>query len=218
MVDTEHSVLLLVDIQPDFMPGGALAVDGGDRILEPLYHLMESSLFKHYVATQDWHPTGHISFASSHPGRKPMEEISLYGHAQTLWPDHCVQGSLGARLHPDLRWDRVNAIVRKGNDPKVDSYSGFRNNWNADGERPPTGLGGFLKERELQTVFIAGLARDVCVRYSALDAADTGFETYLLWDLSRPVDSSTDDAVRKELVEKGVHVIQSAQLQAQFRQ
>lgn len=218
MIGREYSVLLLVDIQPDFMPGGALAVDEGDTILGPVHELMQSSLFKDCVATQDWHPASHISFASSHPGHAPMDEISLYGHRQTLWPDHCVQGSSGARLHPDLPWDRLNAIVRKGNDPKVDSYSGFRNNWNADGERPPTGLGGFLKERGLRTVFIAGLARDVCVRFSAVDAANAGFETYLLWDLSRPVDKHSDEAVRKELGDKGVKVIESAQLEALFGQ
>jgi nicotinamidase/pyrazinamidase len=218
MADKENSVLLLVDIQQDFLPGGALGVDEGDQILQPVHQLMESFFFKHYVATQDWHPPGHISFASSHPGHQPFDEISLYGHPQTLWPDHCVQGSSGARLQPDLPWDRVAAIVRKGTDPKVDSYSGFRNNWNADGERPPTGLGGFLKERGLHTVVIAGLARDVCVRFSAVDAVEAGFDTYLLWDLCRPVDKESDDAVRQELSDKGVKIIESSQLEEIFAQ
>lgn len=218
MIDKEHSVLLLVDIQPDFMPGGALAVQEGDLILQPVHNLMDSSMFKYYVATQDWHPEGHISFASSHTGHKPMDEIDLYGHVQILWPDHCIQGSSGARLHPDLPWDKVNAIVRKGSDPKVDSYSGFRNNWNADGERPPTGLGGFLKERGLQAVFIAGLARDVCVRFTALDAADAGFKTYVLWDMCRSVDKASDEKVHKGLIQNGVNVILSSDLSGIIRQ
>lgn len=212
MVNRDHSVMLLVDIQVDFLPGGALAVNDSERILEPLYMLMESEHFKYFVATQDWHPKGHVSFASSHSGRKPFDQIQLYGHIQTLWPDHCVQGKSGARLYEELPWNKVRAVVRKGMDPEVDSYSGFRNNWNPSGQRPPTGLSGYLKELKLDTVFIVGLARDVCVKYSAIDAAAAGFDTYVLWDLTRPVDPGSDNDVRDELLKQRVKIIESQQI------
>jgi nicotinamidase/pyrazinamidase len=201
------NALILVDIQPDFLPDGALEVADGDRILSPVRVLMESDRFDLLVATQDWHPRGHISFASIHPGRKPMETIELYGHPQTLWPDHCVQGTPGARLHPGLPWEKVSAIVRKGTDPSVDSYSGFRNNWDARGERPPTGLAGYLKERGVEEIEICGLARDVCCKWTAEDAAEAGFAVRFLWDLTRPVDPSSDDPVRRELQAKGVMIV-----------
>lgn len=209
MMRKTRSVLLLVDIQPDFMPGGSLPVAHGDQILSPIHRLMKSPIFGLCVATQDWHPQGHVSFASSHSGHQPLDEIRLYGHTQTLWPDHCIQGSAGARLHSDLPWDRVSAIIRKGYDPAVDSYSGFRNNWNAEGERPRTGLAGYLKENNIEAVYIAGLARDVCVRYTAVDAADAGFRTVVLWDLTRPVDPGSDDVVRQEMAQWGITVIDS---------
>lgn len=208
MIDVTHSVLLLVDIQPDFLPGGALGVDDGDAILEPVRTLMQGERFPLLIATQDWHPPGHISFASRHAGRKPFDSIDLYGHPQTLWPDHCLQGSDKARLEPSLPWDRVSAIIRKGMAPDVDSYSGFRNNWNPDGERPATGLAGYLRERQVQRVFICGLARDVCAKWTAEDAADAGFETFFLWDLTRSVDPSNDDAVRQDLQRRGVQIIE----------
>jgi nicotinamidase/pyrazinamidase len=212
MAEKDTRVLLLVDIQPDFMPGGALAVDEGDQILPGTRRLMESRDFELFVATQDWHPRGHVSFASSHAGHKPFDEIDLYGRPQTLWPDHCVQGTPGAGLHADLPWQRVSAIVRKGMDPASDSYSGFRNNWDAAGERPPTGLAGYLRERGACEVYICGLARDVCVKYTAADAAAAGFRTFVLWDLTRPVSCSSDPAVRQELAESHVQVITSAQV------
>ena len=210
--DKDQAVLLLVDIQPDFMPGGALPVAEGDRIVEPVRALMESERFRHLVATQDWHPPGHISFASSHAGHKPMETIELYGHEQTLWPDHCVQGTPGAELHTGLPLQRLNAIVRKGMDPKCDSYSGFRNNWDPQSERPSTGLAGYLKDRGIREVFICGLARDVCVKWTAEDAAEAGFRVRVLWDLTRPVDPSSDDSVREGLTRYGVEIITSDQL------
>ncbi|MEX2467919.1 MAG: isochorismatase family protein, partial [Gemmatimonadota bacterium] len=123
-VRPEASALLLVDIQPDFCPGGALAVEGGDEILAPVQALVRQELFGLYVATQDWHPAGHVSFASEHEGKDPMDVIELCGHDQVLWPDHCVQGTPGAELHPDIDWSAVSAIIRKGSDPRVDSYSG----------------------------------------------------------------------------------------------
>ena len=202
----DQSCLLVVDVQPDFMPGGGLAVDDGDAIVEPLAELVHGGEFGVTVATQDWHPPGHVSFASSHDGKDPMDTIELHGHDQILWPDHCVQGTEKARLHPDLPTDPLDAIVRKGVDPVVDSYSAFRNNWNPDGERPPTGLTGYLRERGVQEVVIAGLARDVCVKWSAEDAVDAGFRVVLVWDLTRAVDPSKDRELRRGLEERGVEV------------
>lgn len=212
MIDRDCSALLLVDVQPDFMPGGALAVPGGDAILAPLTRLLEADLFALVVATQDWHPPGHISFASSHPGRKPFEQISLYGHDQVLWPDHCVMGTPGAALHPQLPQPPLDAIVRKGTNPAVDSYSGFRNNWDDAGRRPPTGLAGFLREHGIANVFVTGLARDVCVKWTAEDAADLGFATTVIWDLTRPVDPTSDDKVRTALTKAGVQIVESSDL------
>jgi nicotinamidase/pyrazinamidase len=201
-----REALLVVDLQHDFLPGGALAVTAGDAILEPIRELVNSDRFGLVIATQDWHPPGHVSFASSHPGRRPFDEISLYGHRQTLWPDHCVQGSRGARLHPGLPQEPLAAIVRKGNDPDVDSYSAFRSNWDAAGLRPSTGLAGSLRERGVEVVWLVGLARDYCVKWSAEDGAEAGFEVHVLWQLTRPVDPDSDDHVRRALVDRGVHV------------
>ncbi len=207
-----QDALLVVDIQPDFMPGGALAVGNAVEIVPPIRALMDSGRFPRVVATQDWHPAGHISFASSHPGRAPLETITLYGHEQVLWPDHCVQGTSGAELYPDLPWQRLSAIIRKGSDPDVDSYSGFRNNWNQAGERPPTGLAGYLRELGICRVYVCGLARDYCVKWTAEDAAELGFETLVIWDLTRPVDSGADADVRAALSGAGVQIIESASL------
>jgi nicotinamidase/pyrazinamidase len=212
MFDRKHSCLLIIDMQPDFLPGGALAVRGGDSIIEPVRQLLESSVFPLAVATQDWHPAGHISFASSHPGRSVLDTIELYGREQVLWPDHCVIGSRGAALHPQLPWNDVRAIIRKGTDPEVDSYSGFRNNWDKNGARPPTGLAGYLRELAVTDICLCGLARDFCVRWSAEDAAASGFKTAVLWDLTRAVDPSSDDAVREALERRGVRVSESADL------
>ena len=206
------TALLAVDVQPDFLPGGALPVGDGDAILEPLRVLVISGRFPLVVATQDWHPPGHVSFASSHPGRRPFDEIELYGRPQTLWPDHCVQGSLGASLHANLPREPLAAIVRKGADPRVDSYSAFRNNWNADGERPRTGLAGYLRERGVEEVWLAGLARDFCVLWSAEDAADDGFRVHVLWDLTRPVDPGSDDRVRADLEAKGIVIVEGTSI------
>lgn len=190
------AALVLVDIQPDFMPGGALACHEGDAIVEGIDQLLRQRRFRHVVATQDWHPRGHVSFASSHPGRAPFEQIDLYGQPQTLWPDHCVQGTAGAQLHPAIDWSALDAVIRKGSDPAVDSYSGFRENHDLHGNRPATGLAGWLRERGVQEIFVCGLARDVCVLWTAQDAATLGFRAHLLWDLTRPVTPASDTATR----------------------
>jgi nicotinamidase/pyrazinamidase len=200
------TALIVVDVQPDFLPGGALAVADGDAILPPLRALLERFPFDLAVATQDWHPHGHASFASAHPGRRPFDEITLHGHPQTLWPDHCVQGTPGAELHHALPWTRISSVIRKGAHPDVDSYSGFRNNWDAAGRRPPTGLAGYLRERGVDAVVVCGLARDYCVRWTAEDAAAAGFRTTVLWELTRPVDPASDDAVRAALERAGVRI------------
>lgn len=198
--------LLLIDVQPDFLPGGALAIADGDAILEPVNRLLARNDYDLYVATQDWHPPRHVSFASTH-GRQPFDVIELYGHPQTLWPDHCVQGTPGAALSPRIDWNPISAVIRKGSEADADSYSGFRNNWNAHGERPSTGLAGYLKERGVDEVHLCGLARDYCVKWSAEDAAAAGFSTTVLWDLTRPVDPSSDARVRAELERAGARVV-----------
>jgi nicotinamidase/pyrazinamidase len=202
----DRTALIVVDVQLDFLPGGALAVAGGERILAPLAALLTSGRFRDVVATQDWHPPGHVSFASRHPGRKPYESIRLYGHEQVLWPDHCVAGSPGAALHPQLPWDRARAIVRKGTDPAVDSYSAFRNNHDANGERPATGLAGYLRELGVTSVYVCGLARDYCVRATAEDASELGFTATVLWELTQPVAAAADAATRAALERAGVQI------------
>ncbi len=206
-IDPDRAALLLVDIQPDFMPQGNLAVAGGDRILDGVRRIMTSGVFPLQAATQDWHPPDHVSFASNHEGREPLEVMELYGHPQVLWPDHCVQGTPGADLHPDLPWERAAVIVRKGDDPASDSYSGFRNNWNPRGERPSTGLAGYFRERGVEDLYVCGLARDYCVKWTAEDGAREGFRTRVIWDLTRSVDPSGDDQVRSELEAAGVELI-----------
>ncbi len=208
----DRSALLLVDIQPDFMPGGSLPVAEGDAILHGVAALMESDLFGLQVATQDWHPDDHVSFASNHEGRAPMDVIEVHGHDQILWPDHCVQGTPGAVLHPALPWARVSVIVRKGMNADADSYSGFRNNFDAGGERVSTGLAGYLGERGVETVYVCGLARDVCVQWTAEDAADAGFGVVFVWDLTRAVDPSKDADVRESLEARGVRIAESRDL------
>lgn len=211
-IQPTSSALLAVDLQPDFMPGGALAVEEGDRIVAPIAELMRSGKFDVVVATQDWHPPDHVSFASQHEGRAPFDVIELYGRAQILWPDHCVQETLGAALHEGVPSAPVDAIVRKGADREVDSYSAIRNNWDRNGERPPTGLGGYLRARGITEVYICGLARDFCVKWTAEDAAALGFRTLVIWDLTRAVDPGSDGQVRADLEKSGVELIESTDL------
>lgn len=184
-IDRERDALIVVDLQHDFLPGGALAVGRGDEIVAPIAALAPA--FATVVATQDWHPPGHVSFASSHPGREPFETAALPQGPQELWPDHCVQGSRGAALHPGLPDAAVTLVLRKGTRREVDSYSAFRENVGPDGRRPTTGLGAWLSARGVRRVFVCGLARDFCVRASAVDAAAEGFEVVVLDDLTRAV-------------------------------
>ena len=205
-----HAALILVDVQPDFMPGGALACHEGDAIVPGIDRLLRRRLFKQTVATQDWHPRGHVSFSSMHAGTQPFQQIPLYGHPQTLWPDHCVQGTAGAALHPDIDWSPVDLILRKGSAPSVDSYSGFRENHGPDGTRPSTGLAGWLRERSVVEVYVAGLARDVCVLWTVQDALALGFRAHVLWDLTRPVTPDSDADTRIALAAAGIGIVESA--------
>lgn len=182
-----ESALILVDIQYDFIPGGALAVDDGHAVV-PTANRVQSR-FDLVVATQDWHPPDHGSFASNHPGRKPGEMTELGGLPQVLWPDHCVQGTPGAEFHESLDLSRIARVFRKGTDPEIDSYSGFFDN----GHRKSTGLGEYLREQGVRSVFVMGLATDYCVRWTALDAIQLGFRTHLIEDGSRGVELKPGD-------------------------
>lgn len=175
-------VLLVVDVQYDFCPGGALAVADGDAVVPVINRLAAG--FAHIICTQDWHPPGHTSFASSHPSRKPFEIIELDYGPQVLWPDHCVQGSRGAELHAALSLPRTELVLRKGYHPAVDSYSIFQEN----DRRTRTGLAGYLRERGLKRLFLAGLATDYCVAWSAVDGSKAGFEVVVIEDACRAID------------------------------
>ncbi len=178
----DGDVLVLIDVQNDFCPGGALAVPRGDDIVPIINQLAQR--FRHVVLTQDWHPRGHLSFASSHPGRVPFETIEAAYGSQVLWPDHCVQETAGAAFHRDLRVPHAELILRKGYGASIDSYSAFLEN----DHKTPTGLGGYLRERRFSRVFLAGLALDFCVRYSGEDARRLGFEAVVFEDACRAID------------------------------
>jgi nicotinamidase-related amidase len=179
---TDDRVLLVIDVQNDFCPGGALAVPGGDELPGIINEISRG--FAHVVMTQDWHPEGHLSFASSHPGEKPFGTIVLPYGPQILWPNHCIQGEPGAEFHPDLDVRHCELIVRKGHLREVDSYSAFFEN----DRTTPTGLAGYLRERGLNRLFLAGLATDFCVAYSALDARRLGFDVTILESACRAID------------------------------
>src|SRR6202035_5668399 len=196
---TDHDVLLAVDIQNDFCPGGRLAVPRGDEVVPAINRLCEK--FRHVVLTQDWHPPGHLSFASSHPGRQPFETVTAPYGPQVLWPDHCVQDTPGAEFRRDLVAPRAELIVRNGFRREIDSYSAFFEN----DHTTPTGLTGYLKERGLSRVFLAGLALDFCVRFSAEDAHRAGFETVVVADACRGIDvNGSVAATHRALAEIGV--------------
>lgn len=210
-IEPATDALVVVDLQHDFLPGGALAVADGDAVVAPIAALV--SAFPVVVATQDWHPPGHVSFASAHPGRRAFDTVALPQGTQELWPDHCVRGTRGAALHPGLPDAAVTLMLRKGTRVDVDSYSGFRENVGPDGRRPTTGLGAWLKARGVRRVFLCGLARDFCVRASAVDAAAEGFEAVMLDDLTRPVFPERRGETDAVLARAGVRVARSADLE-----
>ncbi|HEX4031657.1 MAG TPA: bifunctional nicotinamidase/pyrazinamidase [Terracidiphilus sp.] len=202
-----QDVLIVVDVQNDFCPSGALAVPDGDAVIEPIHRV--APLFEHIVLTQDWHPADHVSFASSHTGSQPFESIDLAYGAQTLWPTHCVQGSRGAEFHPALRLPQAQLILRKGFHPHIDSYSAFFEN----DRSTPTGLAGYLRERGLTRCFFAGLAYDYCVGYSALDARRLGLQAVILRDACRAIDlGGSVAAIEASFEQAGVAIIESAGL------
>ena len=200
--------LILVDIQNDFVPGGSLAVSHGDEVV-PVANRVQGA-FDLVLATQDWHPQDHGSFASNHPGHQPGDVIELAGMPQVLWPDHCVQRSRGAEFHRDLDLSRVVRVFRKGVDPEIDSYSGFFDN----GHRRSTGLGDFLHEQGVSQIYILGLATDYCVKFSALDAVNLGFVTQVVIDGCRGVELSEGDTQKaiEEMRAKGVGIRKSAEI------
>lgn len=193
--------LLIVDAQLDFMPGGGLAVENGDQIvshinlIQPQYDLV--------LATQDWHPEHHMSFASNHEGHKPFENKEIDGYDQTIWPDHCVQSTKGAEFHPKMRTNCIEAIFRKGTDPKIDSYSAFYDNHH----KKSTGLAGYLKEKGCETIDVCGLAGDICVYFTIKDALKEGFEVRLIEQATEALDQDKFKQQQEELKAEGVEII-----------
>jgi nicotinamidase/pyrazinamidase len=212
-IDPDADLLLAVDVQPDFMPGGALAVPDGDQVIAPINRLLAGP-FRHAVATQDWHPPGHSSFASAHPGRAPFDSITLSYGLQTLWPDHCVQNTPGAALHAAFDQSRIELILRKGFHPAVDSYSAFRENDHATS----TCLEAWLRARGFRRLFLAGLATDYCVAWSAEDAIVAGFEAVVVEDACRGIGlptgkgRTTIDETRDRLITVGVRFVRCEEL------
>jgi nicotinamidase/pyrazinamidase len=201
MTPDDRDVLLIVDVQNDFCPGGALAVPDGDAIVPAVNRLARS--FAHVIFTQDWHPPGHASFASSHPGKRPFDAIEVSYGTQILWPDHCVQGTQGTNFHPELDVPHAELVVRKGFRSAIDSYSAFREN----DRLTPTGLAGYLRERGLERITMCGLATDFCVAFSAIDGREAGFEVTVVTGACRgiDIDGSVARAMRS-MSEAGVSV------------
>ncbi|MDD1010213.1 bifunctional nicotinamidase/pyrazinamidase [Pseudomonas shahriarae] len=204
---SSRAALLVIDVQNDFIPGGKLPVPEGDHIVPLINRLARQ--FKQVVIAQDWHPIGHASFASSHPGHQPYDVIQLPYGEQTLWPEHCVQATPGAELHPELDLPHAQLIIRKGCNPDIDSYSAFLE---AD-RRTTTGLSGYLKERGIDTVYMVGLALDFCVMYSALDARAAGFNAFVVRDACRAIDMNGSLAAAIDRMQgAGVGLIHSTEL------
>jgi nicotinamidase/pyrazinamidase len=205
----ETDLLLVIDVQRDFCHGGKLAVPDGDAVVPVIHDL--SAHFRHIVLTQDWHPARHTSFASMHTGKQPFDEVLLGYGPQTLWPDHCVQNTPGAEFHPGLAEvaQRAELILRKGFRPDIDSYSAFLEN----DKQTPTGLAGYLRERGFQRIFLAGLAYDYCVRYSAIDAVRAGFQVWVIHDACRSVGPRrSEDETLRELELAGVRQVPGSEL------
>lgn len=197
-----EEALVVIDVQNDFCPGGALAVGGGDEIIPLVNDLIRNT--EHVVLTQDWHPSGHSSFASSHAGRQPYEMVKMPYGDQTLWPDHCIQGSKGADFHVGLAWTKAEMVIRKGFRGGIDSYSAFFEN----DRTTPTGLAGYLRERSIGSITLVGLATDFCVAYSALDAVKQGFATTVRLEACRGIDlGGTLDQMLKAMRDAGVTLV-----------
>ncbi len=209
MIDHTKSCLIIIDVQNDFCAGGALAVPAGDEVVPVINRIIP--LFDHCLLTQDWHPGGHGSFASSHAGRNPFESIDMDYGPQTLWPDHCVQDTPGAGFHPDLDVSRAEMVLRKGFRQDIDSYSAFYEN----DRKTSTGLAGYLRHRSLESVYLAGLATDYCVAWSALDARREDFEVFLVEDACRAIDlEGSLDRALGEMDRYGVTRIRADDLKA----
>lgn len=203
----EADCLVVIDLQNDFMPGGALAVPDGDAVVPVINRL--APRFHHVIATQDWHPAGHSSFASAHPDRAPFETVQAAYGEQTLWPDHCIQGTSGAAFHGDFNPERVELVLRKGFRPAIDSYSAFMEN----DRSTTTGLEGYLRARGFKKLFFAGLATDFCVRWSVEDARAAGFEAVLIEDACRAIDLEGSCAVALAAMEAaGAQIVRSSDL------
>jgi len=206
---TSKDALIVIDIQNDFVPGGNLPVNKGDEIIYGVNKIIK--LFKNknarVVLTQDWHPPGHKSFASAHPGKKPFDEYSDEGIGPVLWPDHCVQGTDGANFHKDLETTKADAIIRKGTDPSIDSYSAFFDNK----KQGKTGLGGYLKDLNIERIFLVGLALDYCVYFSAVDGKELGFDVFIIVDLTKGIDDPPGNISRvlEDMVQKGIKFTES---------
>jgi len=196
------TALLVIDVQNDFCPAGALAVVGGNEIIPHINE--EMAKYNCVVLTQDWHPKGHSSFATSHEGKNPLELIKMPYGDQVLWPDHCIQGSKGAEFHPDLNIEQANAIIRKGSNPRIDSYSAFFEN----DRKTPTGLDGYFKSLEIEKINLVGLATDFCVNFSAQDAANLGYKVSVLEKMCRAIDlNGSLAAAKSEMQDCGVEFI-----------
>ncbi|MCI2395762.1 bifunctional nicotinamidase/pyrazinamidase [Aliiroseovarius sediminis] len=197
-----NEALIVIDVQNDFCPGGALAVEGGDKIVPLINEMLPDFHVK--VFTQDWHPAAHSSFASSHDGKEPYQTTEMPYGTQVLWPDHCIQGSIGAKFHDNLHRDRADLIIRKGFRPEIDSYSAFFEN----DQTTPTGLEGYLRTRGVEKLTLVGLATDFCVAYSAVDGRRLGFDITVLEEACRGIDlDGSLDAARRAMRDAGVHVV-----------
>ena len=195
--------LLIIDVQNDFMPSGSLPVANGDTIVPTINSIQHK--FDLVIATQDWHPVNHVSFASNHKGKSNFDVIEIHGQPQTLWPNHCVQGTEGAKFHPDLNTEKFEAIFRKGTDTSIDSYSAFFDN----GHLKSTGLAGYLKEKGITELFLCGLAADICVYFSIIDAFNEGFDCTFIEDASKALENVQLDKLKQEMLTKGIKIVNS---------
>lgn len=200
------NALIIVDVQNDFLPGGALAVKNGDAVIPVINELQDD--FALVVATQDWHPADHKSFASSHPEKKVFEEIMLDGLPQVLWPDHCVQGTAGAQFSSLLNTKKIEAIFRKGMDKNIDSYSGFFDN----GKKKATGMGAYLKGRGVTAIYVTGLAADYCVNFTALDGLELGFKSIIISNATKAIDEKNYKKNMEKFIAKGGSLLNSSEL------